>query len=499
MRTDERRAPHGKSLATILGLVAFVVLSAAVPASADDLRLIDAARNQDRDAVRALIKQKLDVNASQPDGATALHWAAHWGDLDTANLLIRAGARVNAANDYAVTPLGLACANANTGMVEAFLKAGANPNAALATGETVLMTAARTGRIEIVQALLAAGATLDTRERVRGQTSLMWATAEGHTEIVRALIARGADVHARSAAGFTPLLFAARAGDVDTTRVLLGAGADIDAAAPNGPTALLIAAIRGHTEYGVFLLDRGANPNLGPGFTPLHWAAGEWPTELTGGTAGIIPGDTEWSPLGGLRGRAKLEFVKALLAHGADPNAEAVTNPRYTAVRGRGTANVGTPFYIAAKAGDAGVMRLLLASGADPHVATALDTTALMAAAGVGASSEHRVAESDAFQAAKLALELGGEVNASNAAGETALHGAAYTGRNSIVQLLVDHGALLNVKNEFGWTPLTIAEGVFEGPNEAGTPKTAELLRRLGAEPSPPNIERNPLRLKAVF
>jgi ankyrin repeat protein len=489
----------GSFLRSTLLAAAIVAAPASADAAAEDLRLVEAARNRDRDAVRALVKQGLDVNAPQPDGATALHWAIHWDDLETANLLLRAGARVNAANDYGVTPLWLACTNANAAMVDALLAAGANPNTTLGTGETVLMTAARTGRLAIVQALLTAGAAIDAREHVRGQTALMWATAEGHTEIISALLARGADVRARSIAGFTPLMFAARVGDVAASRILLGAGADIDAAAPNGPTSLLIATIRGHTGYGVFLLERGANPNLGPGFTPLHWAAGAWPTELTGGTAGIIPDDTEWSPLGGLRGQAKLDFVKALLTHGADPNARAVTNPRYTAVGGRGTANVGTPFYMAAKAGDAGVMRLLVASGADPRVATDLDTTPLMAAAGVGASSESRVTESEALEAVKLALELGGDVHAINADGETALHGAAYTGRNSIVQMLVDRGAQLNVKNQYGWTPLTIAEGVFEGPNEAGTPKTAELLRRLGADPSPPDIERNPLRFKAVF
>ena len=76
-----------------------------------------------------LIEQKVDVNVAQPDGATALHWAAHRNDVAIADLLIRAGAKVNAADEGGVTPLGLACLNASPAMVERLLKAGANPNA----------------------------------------------------------------------------------------------------------------------------------------------------------------------------------------------------------------------------------------------------------------------------------------------------------------------------------------------------------------------------------
>src|SRR6267142_289296 len=91
-------------------------LSYAAPA--DDLRLVDAVKNRDRAAVRSLMEQQVNVNAAQPDGTTALAWAANRDDLETADLLIRAGADVNKANDYGVTPLSLACTNRSALMVE---------------------------------------------------------------------------------------------------------------------------------------------------------------------------------------------------------------------------------------------------------------------------------------------------------------------------------------------------------------------------------------------
>ena len=90
-----------------------VLLSVAGVDAAEDLPLVDAVRDRDIVAVRALLQQGVDVNAPQADGATALHWAAHWDDLETADLLLHAGADVDAANDLGVTPLWLACSNGN--------------------------------------------------------------------------------------------------------------------------------------------------------------------------------------------------------------------------------------------------------------------------------------------------------------------------------------------------------------------------------------------------
>ncbi len=456
------------------------LLLAAGPSTAGDLRLVDAARQRDAAAVDALLKRRIDVNIAQPDGATALHWAAHWDDMATADALLRRGARVDTANDYGATPLSLACANGSGRMVERLLKAGANARAVVPTGETMLMLAARTGSVEAVSFLMAAGADLQTIEATTGQDALMWATAERHPDVVRLLLERGARAGARSKSGFTPLHFAARTGDIDTAGLLLAAGAGLNETAADGSTPLLVATVRGHTALGSFLLERGADPNVG-GFTPLHRAVGSWESELSS----RVSEGNEWRVQGGLRGAEKVAFVRALLARGADPN-------RRVAPGLRGTGEAGsTAFLLAAKAGDAEVMRLLLEHGANPAVATNQNTTPLMAAAGVGRNVFSNVPEARAREAVDLCLQQRDvDVNAVNAAGETALHGAAYIGANSVAEALVKRGANMNVKNKRNWTPLVIAEGVFTAATFQRYPSTAELLLRLGAEPSPPDVYR---------
>ena len=85
--------------------LAMVLSVAAYAATSGNTALVDAAKSQDSESVRALLKQHVDVNAPEPDGTTALHWAAHWGDLETVDLLLREGANVTALNRYGATPL----------------------------------------------------------------------------------------------------------------------------------------------------------------------------------------------------------------------------------------------------------------------------------------------------------------------------------------------------------------------------------------------------------
>ncbi len=486
-----------------------VLAVASLAAGSSDLRVVEAAKIGDTAAVRGLIKQGVDVRAVQPDGATALHWAAYRSDAEMVALLIRAGASVNARNDLDVTPLALACLNGNLAIVEALLAAGADPNAVQKpTGETVLMTAARTGAAAVVTALVDRGADVNAKEPTRGQTALMWAASEQHPDVIRVLIKRGADVHARSASGFTPLLFAARDGDVETARSLVEGGARANDASADGLTPLLVATVRGRLAFAEYLLDHGADPNIKTtGYTALHWAAGTWVTQLTG-KFGITAESTEWSALGGLRGAAKLAFVKQLLAHGADPNDRIVKIPPLfgTSFSSHCTANCGrgiglplnhslnnvlgvnldgaTPLLLAAESGDAAVMRALLDAGADPSLTSKEKTTPLMLAAGLGWTAGQSVTtESGAFEAVKLAIESGNDVNAVSQYGDTALHGASRAGMSSVIQYLVDHGARVDARNGWGETPLLITEGGgrrLNGELIVNKP-SAELLRRLGA------------------
>jgi ankyrin repeat protein len=489
------------------GLLALFFWASAAGAAAD-LRLVEAAKRQDRAAVRALLKQNVDVKAAQPDGATALHWAAHWDDLDTATLLLRAGADVNAANDFGVTPLSVACTNASAPMVETLLAAGANPNSALATGESPLMTAARTGNAVAVKALVAHGAQVNIKEPSRGQTALMWAVANRRDEVARVLIETGADVHARSAVsprdyqtgsryvayddvrfvvtieegGFTPLLFAARSGDAASAALLVAAGANVNDAAPSGATPLVVAAHSGHGAVAALLLEKGADPHAaGAGYTALH--------------AAVL--------------RADVPLVKTLLARGADPNAALAGGTpvrRYSADFAFSADLIGaTPFWLAARYGDTETMRALADAGADTRFAMPDRTTALIAAvaasSGFGsgdrrerylspvqiAEKNEREDERITLETAKLASALGSDVNHANQAGDTALHLAAAQGLATVVQFLADAGAVLEVKNKRGLTPLGMAttrprgEGGVSSPGDERRKVTVELLRQLGA------------------
>lgn len=459
-------------------------------------RVVVAARNHNEEAIRTLIRQHADVNAPEADGTTALHWAAQLNDTEMADALIRAGANVKAANRYGVTPLSMASTNGNAGMIEKLLKAGADANSALPEGETALMTAARTGNLDAVKVLLGHDASVNAREKWHGETALMWAAAENHPAVLQALIDRGADVRARSnVAGYTPsnggylpgtylpagsftaLLFAVREGHIECIRVLLAAGAGVNDTLPNGATALSVAILNAHYEIAALLLDKGANPNAnGQGWAPLHqlvWARDpnrhfNLPPAL---------------PTGGLD---SLDLAKALLDHGADPNAKTTKEPS-DGFRNWMNRIGATPFVLAAKAADVPLMRLLVAHGADPNLITKDKTTALMAAAGIGFwPAESPGAESESLEAVKLAFELGGDVNAVNDGGYTAMHGAAVHGANSVVKFLVEKGARLDVKTvKEGWTPLAIADGVFIANTYKATPQTAALLRQLTGEESP--------------
>jgi len=152
-----------------------------------------------------------------------------------------------------------------------------------------------------------------------------------------------------------------------------------------------------------------------------------------------------------------------------------------------------TPLLRAAKAGDVPAMRLLLAKGADPKLATRAGITPLMAAAGLGSKEEDTTGrfktEADAIESIKLCLDAGVDINATNGQGQTALHAAALKGYNKVVQFLADHGASLNAKDKQGKTPLDAAlgqaggSGGFDGSRRDVHESTADLLKKLMAKP----------------
>jgi ankyrin repeat protein len=489
---------------TIAACLATLVTSvAALAAGAGPVDLIEAVRRQDRAAVDDLLRKGADVNARQGDGATALHWAVQLDDLDTMAALIGAGARVDAANDLGATPLMVACTNASSTAVRALLEAGADPNAGPAGRETPLMLAAWTGSTDAVKALLDAGAAVNAREASRQQTALMWAASQKHPEVVRLLVSRGADLEARTAAspaagrrkemaGYTALIFAARNGDVESVRALLDAGAKINNAADDGMSALTLATVRGHVPAALFLLERGANPGAsGTGYTALHWAAGSWETAFTANDITTArEGEEEWNALIGLK-EGKLQLVRALLAHGADPDARMTRTPaRAGATRSPTLPELAgaTPFILAAMAADTAVMRTLKEAGADPSLTTNKQSTALMAAGGLGRIlGENTIPEAKVLDAARLAIELGADVKAADGFGNTALHYAAYHRLSTVVELLVHHGAALEAKNMFGETPLWASDLVIQwfggGTFKVVPTPTGDLLRTLGARP----------------
>lgn len=487
MRLQSRRFPLSLALSVLLFTVGSQLFAA-------ESRLADAAEKSDRATIRMLLKQRADVNTPQVDGMTALHWAAQLDDLEIAKALADANANVKMTNRYGVTPLSLACQNGNASMVELLLERGADANTTLRGGETVLMTAARTGKAGPVNALLKRGADVNAKER-RGQTALMWAAAEGHTQVVALLIKAGADIHATLPdSGFTPLFFAVREGRLGVARILLKAGADVNEAMQprktngkgprKGMSPLLLAVENGHFDLALALLEAGADPNdQRSGFTALHALA--WVRKPNRGDGD----DGDPSPIGS-GNLSSLQFVKKLVERGADANARLKT--------GKGGPGLyhklgATPFLMAAGTADAAFMRLLVELGANPLLGNADNCTPLMTACGVGIggaeADEVAGTEPEVLEAAQLLLDLGVDVNAVDANGETAMHGAAYKNLPKVVQFLADKGAKIEIwnrKNKYGWTPLLIAEGHRPGNFKPSAETIAALhhvMRAAGVSP----------------
>jgi uncharacterized protein len=501
--------------------VLLVGLAVTTARAADDPALVRAARAADATAIKALLQQKSDVNAVALDGTTALHWAVRNDDLDTVDALIRAGATVKALSKHGVLPLYLAGEQGNTAIIRRLLTAGADANTIDISGDTVLMAAVRSASADAVRALLDAGANVNAAEPQLGHTALMWAVRENQPAIASLLLARGASVDATTrtgtrpaarppgagggshgvgivrggvppqgeqnpaAGGMTPLLFAAREGRLEPARLLVSAGANVNTADANGISPLLMAISNNHIPVASLLLASGANPTSADwwGRTPLWSAVDVRNLDLDSRT---LENGVDRAPV--------LDLIDALITKGADVNARVKEFPpqrRFMMPLGS-LAWVDftgqTPFVRAALSADIPLMKLLLARGADPNIATFNGTTALMAAAGVNWVVGQTYSESPKMwlDAVTLCLELGADVNAVNAMGLAAVHGAANRGSDDIIELLARHGANLDAKDKEGRTPLIWAEGVFLATNSpVAKPSTMALLTKLLAGASP--------------
>jgi ankyrin repeat protein len=475
--------------AIVRASVALVLVLAALAAAQAAPALVDAAQAGDSKAVRALLREKPDVDAAQPDGMTALHWAVQHNDLEMTNLLLGAGASHATTNRTGAKPLYLAAINGNAAIIGRLLDAGEDANAVLTgEGETVLMLTAFTGNPAAVKLLLDRGA-LPNTQQFRGQTALMWAASEGHAAVVKLLLERGADAKLTSVAstrperrppgGMTALLFAARQGKLDAARALVEGGADIDQASADATSALLIAIVNGHYELASMLIEHGANPNLADanGRSPLY--------------AAIDLRNVQWSqaPAPELPQATHLAMIEQLLAAGADPSIKITGkvghrgsfDMRWSELQG------GTAFSRAAWNGDIEVMRLLMKHGADPLVKTDKNETALLLLAGAGWPLGQGYIRSDEEIMASLDLfvnELEMDVNATTTEGITPLICAVFKGTNNVVQYLADHGARLDAKDNAGRSVLEWAQGIAanEGQPPRPQPETEKLVRELMAK-----------------
>jgi len=387
---DMRNMP--RALGACLLLV--TVFAAGVRGAASEVA--DAVMNRDHAALQALLKKKADVNATQRDGATALHWAVYHDDAEAADLLLRAGAKPNLANRTGMTPLAMAALYGNPTLIDRLLKAGADAKAVGPNGETMLMYAARNGRPEAVKLLVEAGADVNAKERLRGTTALMWAVEQRHPEAVGVLLAAGADYAAKSAGAGLPRNYLAPRVN---TRAVEEAQKRRVRAQQAGRT--YEQQLEWEYENG---MDLGASRNA---FTPNRARGAQPPA----------------APAGGARGGAA-----------TPPPAAPATPPAAAPAAGRGAA-----------------------APADDNDDSEVVVAGLVGSGGGGLTALTFAAREGDIESARKLLDAGADINQATEYGWTPLLTAVNNRNYRLAMLLLDRGADVNRANKGGWTPLYLA------------------------------------------
>ena len=350
---------------TVILALALTISAPVARCRAEDLRVLDAVKRRDQKAFTSLLRAKADVNAAQPDGATALAWAVHLGQRSMAEALLDAGAKANTVDEYGETPLTLAAANGDARARPAAARGRRRtPRATRWNGETALMIAAGAGSSMRVRQLVLHGADVNAAEPRRGQTALMWAAAEGHADVVGALLEIGANVES----GVQDRLHAAR---VRRRRRTTSTSID-DAARRPAP-------IRTYT--------------LPSGNKPLHRGDGV-PAHGSGAGAARAAAPTSTRAIAPATRRCIWPRRRATWMSSArcSPRAPIRTCARRDRRRRRAARGGGggfaarpsgeqTPLMMAARGDHEDVMRALVAAGADPTLRAQDGTSVLMAAA----------------------------------------------------------------------------------------------------------------------
>lgn len=481
--------------------------------------------NGDAAIIAALLKAGADANEHLPLGRTPLMAASRTGNVEAIQVLLDHGADVNARETLrGTTPLMWAADEGHAAAIQLLIQRGADFKArsdmtergrgpALGKANDPRKQVAAQGRA------LAAGRALDLRDlsALRGDNNGIG--GQGAGGIARGGRTRGGrapngratdgvdqgfdqnDDAAVAAFGFrgrpapkdggalTPLVYAVRADDLDSVKVLLAAGADLNQVTGYGWSPLLVATQNRYYRLGAYLIDHGADVNLANqgGWTPLYLATDN--RNIESGDYPVRKGDMD-----------HLDFIKLLLDKGANVNARMKdsTETRTVFTNQWLDENGATAFLRASQSGDLVLMKLLLAHGADPKIDTVLHATALEVAAGVGwvEGITYEWSPEATLEAVKMLLDLGLDVNAQADTGRTALHGAAHKGRTDVIQVLVDHGAKLDVRdygntdNRGGklavhtWQPVDYADGLVRVGVQSAIPhpEAGLLLRKLMTE-----------------